>query len=154
MAGAPVAPARAAQLRHGLAPERLTIGYNALEGVIAIVAGLAAGSVTLTGFGVDSVIEVSSGALLFWRLRAELGSASLGAAVEARATRVAGALLLALAVYIVVESGRRWAANDMATRGMVMAVSKRRSIESPSEGFPTTRRIRGVLTAILIREGY
>lgn len=47
-----------------------------------------------------------------------------------------------------------WAAKGMGAREMVMAVSKRRSIESPSEGFPTTRRIRGVLTAILIREGY
>jgi divalent metal cation (Fe/Co/Zn/Cd) transporter len=127
MAGAPVTPARAAQLRHGLVLERLTIGYNALEGIIAIVAGLAAGSVALTGFGVDSVIEVSSGALLFWRLRAELGSASLGAAVEARATRVAGALLLALAVYIVVESGRRLLMQDQPEASVVgivlMAVS-------------------------------
>jgi divalent metal cation (Fe/Co/Zn/Cd) transporter len=71
------------------------------------VAGLAAGSVALTGFGIDSVIEVASGVVLWWRLRAELGAARVGPAVEARAARWAGALLLALAVYIVAEAGRR-----------------------------------------------
>ena len=101
------ADARTRSLRRGLSLERLTIGYNALEGVVAIAAGLAAGSVALTGFGIDSVIEISSGALLLWRLRAELGSPPVGPAVEVRARRAAGALLLALAVYLVVESARR-----------------------------------------------
>jgi divalent metal cation (Fe/Co/Zn/Cd) transporter len=98
---------RTALLSRGLSLERLTIGYNALEGLVAIVAGLGAGSVALTGFGIDSVIEVSSGALLVWRLRAELGSPPVGPAVEARARRAAGALLLALAAYLVAESARR-----------------------------------------------
>src|SRR2546425_12730286 len=98
---------RVALLRRGIALEGVTVGYNALEGIVAIVAGIAAGSVALTGFGVDSVIEVTSGALLWWRLRAELGSAPLGPTVERRAARGAGLLLLALAVYIVAESGRR-----------------------------------------------
>jgi divalent metal cation (Fe/Co/Zn/Cd) transporter len=98
---------RTRSLRRGLALEWLTIGYNAVEGLIAIVAGLAAGSVALTGFGIDSVIEVSSGALLLWRLRAELGSPPLGPLVETRARKVAGALLLVLALYLVAESGRR-----------------------------------------------
>lgn len=108
----PSASWRAALLRHGIALERLTVGYNALEGLIAIVAGLAAGSVALTGFGMDSLIEVTSGVLLWWRLRAELGSAPLGPAVEARAARWAGILLLALGVYLVVESGRRLLSRD------------------------------------------
>jgi divalent metal cation (Fe/Co/Zn/Cd) transporter len=104
--------ARAALLRRGISLEALTVSYNTVEGVIAIVAGLAAGSVALTGFGVDSVIEVTSGVLLWWRLRAELGSAPLGPAVEARAARWAGILLLGLAVYLVVESGRRLLSRD------------------------------------------
>jgi divalent metal cation (Fe/Co/Zn/Cd) transporter len=108
---APVS-ARAVLLRRGVALEGLTVGYNALEGLIAIVAGLAAGSVALTGFGVDSVIEVTSGVLLWWRLRAELGLASLGPAVEARAARWAGILLLGLAVYLVVEAARRLFSQD------------------------------------------
>src|SRR2546428_9657513 len=78
---------RVALLRRGLALEGMTVGYNALEGIIAIAAGLAAGSVALTGFGIDSVIEVTSGALLWWRLRAELGSAPLGPTVERRGSR-------------------------------------------------------------------
>jgi len=64
--------------------EAVTVGYNALEGVIAIVAGLAAGSVALTGFGIDSVIEVTSGVLLWWRLRAELGAARVPLSKRAR----------------------------------------------------------------------
>jgi len=99
--------------------EGVTVGYNALEGVIAIAAGLAADSVALTGFGIDSVIEVTSGVVLWWRLRAELGSSELGAAVEARATRWAGALLLALAVYLVIESGRRLVTQDRPSESVV-----------------------------------
>ena len=97
---------RVALLRRGIALEGVTVGYNALEGIVAIAAGLTAGSVALTGFGIDSVIEVTSGALLWWRLRAELGSAPLGPTVERRAARGAGFLLLALGVYIVTDSAR------------------------------------------------
>jgi len=86
--------------------EGVTVGYNALEGIVAIGAGLAAGSVALTGFGIDSVIEVTSGVLLWWRLRAELGSAPLGPTVERRAARGAGFLLLALGVYIAIDSAK------------------------------------------------
>src|SRR5207244_450062 len=62
---------RVGLLRRGIALEGVTVGYNALEGMVAIVAGIAAGSVALTGFGVDSVIEVTSGALLWWGRRPE-----------------------------------------------------------------------------------
>ncbi len=104
--------ARAVLLRRGAALEVLTVSYNAVEGLVAIAAGLVAGSVALTGFGIDSVIEVASGVVLWWRLRAELGVARVGPAVEARAARWAGVLLLALALYIVVESGRRLLKGD------------------------------------------
>ena len=97
---------RIALLRRGIALEGVTVGYNALEGLVAIAAGVTAGSVALTGFGIDSVIEVSSGALLWWRLRAELGLAPLGPTVERRAARGAGFLLLALGAYIVTDSAR------------------------------------------------
>ena len=106
-------------LRRGIALEGVTVGYNALEGIVAIVAGIAAGSVALTGFGVDSVIEVMSGVLLWWRLRAELGVARVGPAVEARAARWAGVLLLALAVFIAAESGRRLLTGDRPGESVV-----------------------------------
>ena len=59
-------------MRRGKRLEYLTIGYNSLEGIIAVVAGLFAGSIALVGFGIDSVIEVTSGAALLWRLRADV----------------------------------------------------------------------------------
>src|SRR5437879_4467174 len=65
---------RVALLRRGVALEGVTVGYNALEGIVAIAAGVAAGSVALTGFGIDSVLEVSSGGLLWWRLGGGLGA--------------------------------------------------------------------------------
>ena len=110
---------RAAALGQGVVLEGVTVGYNALEGAIAIAAGLAAGSVALTGFGIDSVIEVTSGVVLWWRLRAELGSSQLGPAVEARAARWAGALLLGLALYLVIESGRRLVTEDRPSESVV-----------------------------------
>jgi len=97
---------RTTLLKRAVVLESATVAYNSLEGLVAIAAGLVAGSVALTGFGVDSAIEVTSGALLWWRLRAELGSAPLGPTVERRAARGAGFLLLALGVYIVTDSAR------------------------------------------------
>ena len=55
-------------VRRGRYLEYFTIGYNSLEGLIAVAAGLMAGSIALVGFGFDSLIEVTSGAALLWRL--------------------------------------------------------------------------------------
>lgn len=110
---------RSSLLRRGVVLEGLTVGYNALEGVVAIAAGLAAGSVALTGFGIDSVIEVTSGGLLWWRLRAELRSSVVGPTAEARSARWAGILLLALALCIVVESARRLITRDRPEESLV-----------------------------------
>ena len=59
-------------VRRGQRLEYFTIGYNSIEGVTSIIAGLFAGSVSLVGFGVDSLIEVTSGAALLWRLQHDL----------------------------------------------------------------------------------
>ena len=64
---------RVALLRRGARLESVTVAYNTLEGGVAVVAGLAAGSVALTGFGIDSVIEVASGVVLWWRLTRAIG---------------------------------------------------------------------------------
>jgi len=61
--------------RRGRRLEYFTIGYNSLEGVTSIVAGLIAGSVSLVGFGLDSVIEVASGVALLWRVHQDLDAA-------------------------------------------------------------------------------
>ncbi len=59
---------RESNVRKARGLEYLTIGWNSLEAVIAGVAGLLSGSTALVGFSLDSVIEVSSGAALLWRL--------------------------------------------------------------------------------------
>jgi divalent metal cation (Fe/Co/Zn/Cd) transporter len=69
---------RASLVRRGRRLEYFTIGYNSLEGLIAVVAGLFAGSIALVGFGVDSVIEVTSGLALLWRLHQDVDEARRG----------------------------------------------------------------------------
>lgn len=75
----------------------LTIVWNSLEGIIAITAGIVAGSIALVGFGVDSVIEVSSGAIILWRLAA-------GEERERLALRLVGISFVALAAYVAFEA--------------------------------------------------
>src|SRR5262245_44520504 len=59
---------RANLVRRGRRLEYFTIAWNSLEGAVAILSGLIAGSIALVGFGFDSLIEVTSGAALLWRL--------------------------------------------------------------------------------------
>lgn len=101
---------RKALLRRAVRLEVLTVSWNVLEGLVAVAAGLSAGSVALLGFGINSFIETASGAVVGWRLRDELCGAGAGERVERverTASRIAGALLLLLSLYIVVDAGRR-----------------------------------------------
>lgn len=87
-----------------------TVGWNIVEGIVAVGAGVLASSVALVGFGLDSFVETASGAVVGWRLRTELRSPSdpeRAEVLEQRARRIAGELLLALAGYIVIDAGRR-----------------------------------------------
>lgn len=90
-------------LKVGRRLEYLTIIYNSLEGVIAVVAGLIAGSIALIGFGFDSVIEVTSGATLLWLLHGQRDKAQLERD-ETIALRVVGICFLALAGYVGYEA--------------------------------------------------
>jgi hypothetical protein len=104
----PIGPspaARAAAVRRGRLLNRLTIGWNAIEGIVAVLAGLAAGSVSLVGFGLDSGIEVSAAVILAWRLAQERGHGCTQAA-DRRATRAIALSFFALAAYVGVESTR------------------------------------------------
>lgn len=78
-----------------------SVSYNAVEGVIAIAAGLVAGSVALVGFGLDSAIEVSSGLIVLWQFRHRLPQSR-----EQRALRLIAVSFFALAGYVAVESVR------------------------------------------------
>lgn len=102
-----VAAQRARWLRRGVWLEAVTVGWNSMEAVLAIALGMLAGSTALIGFGFDSVIEVTSGLAVLWRLRLERSGRHAPEAVaraEARALKVVGVSFLALALYIAVES--------------------------------------------------
>jgi divalent metal cation (Fe/Co/Zn/Cd) transporter len=90
---------RQALVQRGLRLELLTVGWNSAEAVIAIAAGLLASSIALVGFGLDSVIEVSSGAILLWRLRADRDDKRRERA-ERLALRLVGLSFIALAAYV------------------------------------------------------
>jgi divalent metal cation (Fe/Co/Zn/Cd) transporter len=87
-----------ASVNRGIRLEYLTIGWNSLEAIIAIGAGIIAGSISLLGFGLDSIIEVSSGVIILWRL-------SAGEHREQLALKLVGASFLALAAYVAIDAG-------------------------------------------------
>lgn len=84
---------------------RLTLAWNVVEGTVALVAGWAAASVSLVGFGLDSAIEVSASVILAWRLRQEARGGCM-AGSDRRATRAIALCFAALAVYVWVEGAR------------------------------------------------
>jgi divalent metal cation (Fe/Co/Zn/Cd) transporter len=96
---------RAVAVRRARWHNAATIWWNAVEGVIAVAAGIAAGSVSLVGFGFDSAIEVSAALVLTWRLRQDRVGGCMQAA-DARATRAIAISFLALGLYVGVESSR------------------------------------------------
>jgi divalent metal cation (Fe/Co/Zn/Cd) transporter len=97
--------ARARLIRRGLRLNYTTIGYNLLEALASIIAGIVAGSVALVGFGVDSAIEVTAAVAAQWRLRSDLDPARRERA-ERITLQVIGWSFLALAAYVLYDSGR------------------------------------------------
>jgi divalent metal cation (Fe/Co/Zn/Cd) transporter len=113
--------------RRALWLEYVTVGWNVIEGVVAIAAGLLAGSVALVGFGVDSSIEVISALGLLWRLRTAGPDATVQeeSAAERRALYVVAATFFLLAAYIAVEAGSSLIgreAPERSTVGLVLSV--------------------------------
>lgn len=114
---------RADLIRRGRYLEYFTIGYNSLEGLIAVVAGLSAGSIALVGFGFDSLIEVTSGVVLLWRLNADVDEARRER-VEAISLRIVGVCFVALALYVSYDSVKsliRREAPEESLIGIVLA---------------------------------
>ena len=94
---------RTALVQRGLVLNWATIGYNVVEAIVAIGAGLVSGSVALLGFGLDSVIEVTASGAAQWRLRADF-DARRRERVERASLRIIVWSFLALAAYVVYES--------------------------------------------------
>src|SRR5438093_11108627 len=100
-----LAPAqnRARFITRGRRLQYLTVAWNSIEFVIALVAGFLAGSIALIGFGFDSAIEVTSSLAALWRLRQDRDEQARAVA-ERRASQVIGACFLLLAVYVLYEA--------------------------------------------------
>jgi divalent metal cation (Fe/Co/Zn/Cd) transporter len=94
---------RAAAIHRGLSLEYFTVVWNLLEAAVALVCGAVAGSIALIGFGLDSLIEVSSGGILLWRLRADHDE-ERRERVERSALKLVGLSLLLLAAYVAGDS--------------------------------------------------
>lgn len=107
--GPGLTPRRTA-LRRARLLTAVTVGWNAVEGIVAVAAGLAAGSVSLVGFGLDSGIELAASLILVWRLRQERRAGCMED-YDRLATRLIAVSFAALAVYVWADAG-----SDLAGR--------------------------------------
>ena len=101
-------PERPALIGAAFRLEWLTIGWMVIEAVVTVGSGIAAASLVLLAFGLDSVIELMSAGVLIWRLSVELRHGQrFSERAERLASRIGGGLLFALTAYVVVSAG--WA---------------------------------------------
>jgi divalent metal cation (Fe/Co/Zn/Cd) transporter len=98
-----------------------------IEGAVAVASGIIAHSLLLVAFGVDSIIEIVSACVLVWRLSVELHRGeAFSETTERQASRIAGGLLLALALYVGIAAGVglwRHHGAEFSTAGIVLAVA-------------------------------
>ena len=112
---------RAAVIRRGMLLNYATIGYNTLEAIASLIAGLLAGSVALVGFGVDSVIEVTASGAAQWRLRSDVDPVRR-VRVERTSLRIIGACFVGLAAYVTVDAGKALWFREQPERTLVGVV--------------------------------
>jgi divalent metal cation (Fe/Co/Zn/Cd) transporter len=91
--------------------EQFSIGWMLIEAGVAVTAGIIAGSLALTSFGFDSVIELVSATLILSRLRAGLSGGRANERAERRVLRVIAVTFFVLAAYVLIGS-----AIDLAVR--------------------------------------
>jgi divalent metal cation (Fe/Co/Zn/Cd) transporter len=85
----------------------LTIGWNGLEAIVAIISGLLAGSIALVGFGLDSAVEIASALVIVWRLSRRDGGQTVNERAEQRAVRLIALSFLAIAAYVSFDAIRK-----------------------------------------------
>lgn len=116
---------RSFYVRRGVHLEWFTVAYNSLEGLIALAAGLLSGSIALVGFGFDSVLEVTSGVALLWRLGSDADEPTRERN-ETAALRIVGICFLLLAVYVSYDAIQSLVSREAPQRsfaGIVLAVA-------------------------------
>ena len=104
----PSSPAgdRTSLIQYAFRLEWLTIGWMSIEAVVALISGVAAGSLVLIAFGLDSIIELISAGVLMWRLSVELRHGqAFSEDAERLASRIGGVLLFVLAAYVILAAG-------------------------------------------------
>ena len=104
----PSSPAgdRTPLIQYAFRLEWLTIGWMSIEAVVALISGVAAGSLVLIAFGLDSIIELISAGVLMWRLSVELRHGqAFSEDAERLASRIGGVLLFVLAAYVILAAG-------------------------------------------------
>lgn len=109
--------------RRAVRLERATIAYNVFEGIVAVTAGVAAGLISLVGFGIDSGIEVAAAAVVLRHLYAEIREGAVDEARERRALRFIALTFFALAAYVTIEGIMRLvgdAAPDTSAVGVAL----------------------------------
>ncbi len=109
---------RQAAVGRGIALEHLTVGWNILEGIVAILSGALAGSVALMGFGIDSGIESASGGILLWRLYSERCGQDTEA-VERRALNLVGVSFILLAAYVAFDAAKTLISHERPGRSII-----------------------------------
>ena len=100
-----------------------SLGYMAIEGTVAIVAGITAGSIALIGFGIDSAIEGFASVIIVWRFT---GWRTLSHAAEHRAQKLVAVQFFILAPYVAIESVRALVGGhhpDESVVGVALAAS-------------------------------
>src|ERR1700738_5223549 len=121
-----VTDGRAALIRQAFRLEYITLAWMIVEAAVAIGSGVAADSLTLTAFGIDSLIELESATVLVWRLTVELRHGqTLAENAERTASRIGAALLFALAAYVVASAGLKlWMRQgaDFSLAGFIISV--------------------------------
>jgi len=94
--------------KRALSLSYFTVGYNILEGIVSIFAGILAGSIALVGFGLDSFVESLSGSVMIWRFRKHGKiSEKEEEKVEKKAIKFVGFTFFILAAYVLYESVRK-----------------------------------------------